>query len=272
MFKQRTTIKMLKYNNITYTLVLLGILSLLVTSCTPVSRLKYLQRDKSNHNDTIKVVSQPYLLQKGDNIYIDIKTSNPEMRTLISGKNSESGVSNAVNSASLYLISYLIDDNWNIQLPLVGSFSCKEMTCEKLQSNIETSIKEFITDAIVSVKLVNTNITVLGEVNRPGQFFANQIQTNLIDALGMAGDLTIYGNRKNITVMRKLQSGDYKIHNLDITKSTVISHEAFILMPNDIVYVEPMKTKPFGLAVFPYSTILSAITTVIVIISFISKK
>jgi polysaccharide biosynthesis/export protein len=243
----------------------------MLSSCTPVSKLKYIQRDKANPGDTVKVATQPYILQKGDNLYIDVKTSNPEMRILINGKNTESNVSNSINSSSLYLVSYLIDDNWNIQLPLVGSFNCKDMTCENLQNSIENALKTYITDAIVSVKLVNVNITVLGEVNHPGQFFANQKQTSLLDALGMAGDLTIYGNRKNITVMRKLQTGDYKIYNLDITKSNVISHEAFILMPNDIVYVEPMKTKPFGLAIFPYSTVFSAITTFVVLLTFIIK-
>ncbi len=263
---------MLKYNNITYTLVLLGILSLLITSCTPVSRLKYLQRDKSNHNDTIKVVSQPYLLQKGDNLYIDIKTTNPEMRTLINGKNTEPFSSASVTPYSLFLTTYSIDDEFNIQLPLVGSFSCKSMTTEQLKDAIEKSMHRFILDAIVSVKLANTNFSVLGEVIRPGQYYASQKHINLLDAIAMAGDLTPYGNRRNISVVRKIGDDNCKILTIDITKSTLISSEAFILMPNDIVYVEPMKTKPFGLAVFPYSTILSAITTVIVIISFISKK
>ncbi|MDD2413032.1 MAG: polysaccharide biosynthesis/export family protein [Bacteroidales bacterium] len=262
---------MTKHNKIAITLIIFGILSIILSSCTPVSKLKYLQREKSSENDTIKVASQPYLLQKGDNIYIDIKTSNPEMRMLLTGKPSETNQTASINPSSLFLISYLVDDNWNIELPLIGSFNCRDKTSDQLKDDIETTLKKFVTDAIVSVKLVNTNITVLGEVNRPGQFFTNQKQTNLIDALGMAGDLTMYGNRKNITVMRKLQSGDYKTYSLDITKSKVISHEAFMLMPNDIVYVEPMRTKPFGLAVFPYGTIFSAITTIVVLFNFLKN-
>jgi polysaccharide biosynthesis/export protein len=250
---------------------LIGVISLSFYSCTPVSKLKYIQRDKLQTSDTLKVSSQPYLLQKGDNINIDVKTTNPEMRTLISGKNAEISTAGGVYQSSLYLTSYCIDDNWNIQLPLVGSFNCKNMTCELLKDSIEKSYKNFITDAIVSVKLVNISITVLGEVNRPGQFFINQKQISLLDIIGMAGDLTIYGNRKNIVVMRKLQSGDYKAYTLDITKSNVISHEAFKLMSNDIVYIEPMKTKPFGLAVFPYSTIFSAITTALVIFTYLKR-
>lgn len=250
---------------------LIGVISLSFYSCTPVSKLKYIQRDKSEASDTLKVSSQPYLLQKGDNLYIDVKTSNPEMRNLVSGHIENNTVSNLTNPSSLYLLSYVVDDNWNIQLPLVGSFNCKNMTCEKLKDSIEIAFKAYITDALVTVKLVNTNITVLGEVMRPGQFFANQKQTNLLDALGMAGDLTIYGNRKNITVMRKLQTGDFKIYTVDLTKADLISNEAFTLMPNDIVYVEPMKTKPFGLATFPYSTIFSAVTTLIVLFTFLKK-
>lgn len=262
---------MFNKNNILLISLVCTVIFFMISSCTPVSKLKYIQRDKAHPSDTVIVTNQSYILKKGDNLYIDIKTSNPEMRTLISGKTIESNISNSVSSSSLYLMSYLIDDNWNIQIPLVGSFSCKNLSCENLQKNIETALKVYITDVIVSVKLVNINITVLGEVNRPGQFFSNQKQTSLLDAIGMAGDLTIYGNRKNITVMRKLESGDYKIYNLDITKSNVISHEAFMLMPNDIIYIEPMKTKPFGLAVFPYATLFSAITTVVVLFSFLKK-
>ncbi len=248
---------------------LVGVISLSFYSCTPVSKLKYLQHEKSSNNDTIKVTSQPYLLQKGDNIYIDVKTSNPEMRTLINGKNNENSYSTTMTQSSVYFTSYIIDSEWEIELPLVGVFLCKDKTIDQLKDTIELAYRKFITDAIVSVKLVNINFTVLGEVYRPGQFFANQKQINLLDAIGMAGDLTSYGNRKNITILRKLQSGDFKTFSLDLTKSKIISHEAFVLMPNDIVYVEPMKTKPFGLAIFPYSTVLSAITTVIVIISFL---
>jgi len=243
-----------------------------ISSCTPVRKLKYLQREKNNLSDTIIAQNKPYILQKGDNLFIDIKTSNPEMRSLVNGKIIEPNTSTTTNSATLYISSYVIDENWNIQLPLVGSYNCKDMTCEILKDSIEFSLKKFITDAVVSVKLVNTNITVLGEVMRPGQYFANQKQINLLDAIGMAGDLTVYGNRKNITVMRKMQNGDFKMYYMDITKSNIVSHEAFYLMPNDIIYIEPLKTKPFGLAVFPYSTVLSSITTVIVIMSFILKK
>lgn len=243
-----------------------------LSSCTPLSKIKYIQKQSKTSSDTINTSKLPYTLQKGDNLYIDIKTTNPEMRSLIAGKSDNSNLAAATStSTSLYVISYQIDDNWNIQLPLVGSISCKNLTCDILRDSIQNSLRKYITDALVLVKLVNINITILGEVNRPGQYYANQKQTSLFDAIGMAGDLTVYGNRQNITIMRKLQNGDYKLFYLDITKSEIIKHEAFILMPNDIVYVEPLKTKPFGLASFPYATLFSTITTLILILTFLKK-
>ncbi len=251
---------------------LIGVISLTLYSCTPVSKLKYIQREQSQFNDTLKAIVQPYILQKGDNLYIDIKTTNPEMRTLVNGKNNEPLISMSVTPYSLFITTYTIDNEYNIQLPLVGPFHCSGMTSEKLQDSIEKTMRSFITDAIVSIKMANTNFSVLGEVYRPGQYFASQKNINILDAIAMAGDLTAYGNRKNISIVRKIDSDNYKIYSVDITKSSVISNEGFILMPNDIVYIEPMKTKPFGLAVFPYSTVLSTITTVVVIMSFIIKK
>jgi polysaccharide export outer membrane protein len=243
-----------------------------LSSCTPLSKIKYIQKQSKTTTDTISTSKLPYLLQVGDNLYIDLKTSNPEMRTLITGKSESNNIAAASSTpTSLYIISYQIDDNWNIQLPLAGTINCKNMTCDILRDSIQNSLRKYITDALVLVKLVNINITILGEVNRPGQFYANQKQTSLFDAIGMAGDLTLYGNRQNITIMRKLQNGDYKLFYLDITKSEIIKHEAFILMPNDIVYVEPLKTKPFGLASFPYSTLFSTITTLILILTFLKK-
>lgn len=263
---------MYRLSNIIRNFLLITISIIAISSCTPLSKLKYLQKTNQTAGDTIFTKKQNYILQTGDNLYIDIKTTNPEMRSLITGRSESNNISSAnATPTSLYVMSYQINDNWDIQLPLVGTLNCKDQTCETLKERIEVELKKYITDAVVSVKLVNMNITVLGEVMRPGQFYINQKNTNLLDAIGMAGDLTAYGNRRNITVMRKLQSGDFKSFKLDLTKADVITHEAFYLMPNDIVYIEPMGTKPFGLATFPYSTIFSAITTIILTLTFIKN-
>ena len=206
-------------------------------------------------------------MQKGDQLYIDILTSIPEMDVYISGKNA---ISPQIYSSpnDVYLKSYQINDSGYIYMPFAGKFIAENKTIDEIKLDINTAISKFIIDAVVIVKLANFNVTIIGEINRPGLYYANNNRLNIFEAIGLAGDLTPYGNRKKVTVMRRLQNGDYKLFYADITKANIVGNEVFNLKPNDVIYLEPIKSKPFGLASFPYATVLSAITTMLLIINY----
>lgn len=239
-------------------------ISLVFFSCTPLKKLKYLQ-NSAPLSDTIQSVNELYRLQKGDNVYIDIATSNIELRQYITSQQNDRTV-NYSGPTPLSIISYQVGEQGMIILPLIEPVVALNKTLEEVRLEIQQNLALYLTDVVVSVKLVNFNITVLGEVFKPGQYYSVNNKVNLFEALGMAGDLTVYGNRKKVTVMRRLQDGNYQLHYLDITKSNVIGNTAFNLKPNDVVYVEPLRTKPFGLGTFPVATILSTITTLILIV------
>ncbi len=256
----------MKKNRVLIVLVIFCLVSFF--SCTPLSKIKYLQQISNDiKSDTLINTSKVYRLQKGDQLYIDILTSIPEMNVYISGKNAASSQL-YTSPTDIYLKSYQINDSGYIYLPFAGKFIAENKTIDEIKLDINSAISKFITDAVIVVKLANFNVTVIGEVNKPGMYYANNNRINIFEAIGLAGDLTIYGNRKKVTVMRRMQNGDYKLFYADITKSNVVSCEVFNLKPNDVIYFEPLSTKPFGLGTFPYATILSAITTLLLIINY----
>ncbi len=234
-------------------------------SCTPLKKLKYIQTTE-NTPDTLVTHKDTYKLQKGDNIYIDITTSNTEFRSYVFSQKAE-GTSGSANNIYLYLISYQIDEKGFIYIPFIEPLMAYNKTLDEVQAELQMVLSEYLTDVTVSIKMVNFSFTILGEVNNPGQQFAINNHVNILEAIGIAGDLTIYGNRKNIKIMRKLQNGNYKIEMLDITKAEVASNPFFALQPNDIIYIEPHRTKSFGLGTFQLGTMLTIITTTLFLIN-----
>ncbi len=247
--------------------ILLALILSMQFSCTPLRKMKYLQTNDATP-DTLVVKKEPYRLNKGDNLYVDVTTSNTEFRTFISSGRSERAAG-ATNNNSMYLISYQIDDNGLLHIPFIEPIIAFQRTVDEVQEDIRKALSVYITDVTVSLKLVNFSITILGEVNRPGQHFATNNHLNLYEALGLAGDLTIYGNRRKVKVVRRLETGDMQMHVLDITKANVIQSEFFVLQPNDLVYIEPLPNKPFGLGVFTLGTFFSILTTVVVVLNFL---
>lgn len=133
---------------------------------------------------------------------------------------------------------YLIDSEGNIEFPVLGKIKISGLTRVKAKQLIKGKLKTYINDPIVNVRLQNFKITVLGEVNRPGSFSISNDRITIIEAIGLAGDLTIKGKRKNVTVIRENDTLK-TYHKLDLTSKNIFSAPAYYLTQNDVVYVEP---------------------------------
>ena len=120
------------------------------------------------------------------------------------------------------------------------------------------------------VKLVNFNITMLGEVKRPGQYKVYQTSINLFQAVSMASDLTDFANRNKIAIIRQTKTGS-EVTYVDMTKRDLLLSDYYYLKPNDIVYVQPVKGKQFTFANFPYGVIFGFISTTILLLSYLQK-
>ena len=136
------------------------------------------------------------------------------------------------------LQTYLVDADGNIEFPILGTVNVAGLSRQDLQGKLKSEIREYVQDPIVNIRLVNFQVSVLGEVNRPGTFDIRDEYLTLPKALGLAGDLSIYGKRENVLVMRE-QDGKKLYEYLDLTDPGIVDSPFYNLQQNDVVYVEP---------------------------------
>jgi polysaccharide export outer membrane protein len=180
-------------------------------------------------------------IQKGDILYIGVITPNEKSAQLFNQPNFYAG-SNVITGSSTSTTSgptqgYLVNEKGSIVFPYLGQMHVAGMTKQSLADTITNKIRQYIDSAIVNVRLLNYRVTVLGEVARPGTFSIPSERVSVLDALGLAGDLTIYGRRDNVRIIRntgeKMQSA-----TLDLNEGNIFSSPYFYLQPNDVLYVE----------------------------------
>jgi len=143
------------------------------------------------------------------------------------------------------LQTYIIDSNGIINFPVLGDIKIAGLNREQAISLIGNKLKDYIKDPIVNIKTVNYKITVLGEVNRPGTYTATNERITLIEALGLAGDMTIYGERENVLVIREYD-GKKTYTRVNLKSHDLFNSPVYYLSQNDVVYVEPNKTRAKG--------------------------
>jgi len=242
--------------------VLAGLI--LVSSCAPTKRSAYLRDadEVEGINDPDRLIQQSvdslYIIKGGDELYITVSSSDDEPNNFSSSQ---------VGFTNIDMLSYLVDKDGFVKLPYVGKINVSGMTLDSASATVEADLGQYIYQPVVSMKLVNARVTVLGEVNDPGVFVVNNKPLNIYQALGYAGDITEYGNRENILIVREGNEVITKKY-LDLTNDEILTSEWYILQPNDIVYVEPLGRRKWGMETFPWDLIASAISTTILIMTF----
>ena len=257
--------------NTKYCLILL-IISLCV-SCTPRKELIYLNTGTNSSKASPVTTLGEYKLQQGDMLNIKVQTLDDKTYRLF---NSEWMNAQGYTDMSLFIDSYTLSDSGFIKLPLTGKVLLKGLTIQEAQNEIQKNISLYLKDANVLIKLINYKITILGDVNKPGTFKIYDNSINVLEAIGLAGDMTVFGNRKNVMVLRKSQ--DNKFAYLDLTDINVINSEFFQLKPNDVIYIQPTYAKVLGFKEFPFSilftsitTLFTGVTTALVLINYLKK-
>lgn len=166
---------------------------------------------------------------------------------------------------------YLVDNAGFIQLPLVGAVKIAGLTRNEALDLLKTEVKKYINEPIISLRITNFKVTIVGEVARPGVFNYPTERLTLPEALGLAGDLTIFGKRNNILIIRD-NEGSKTYNYVDITKVDFMQSDFYYLSQNDVVYVEPNKTIVNSSAIGRDITLaFSSVSILIAIISFITR-
>lgn len=170
---------------------------------------------------------------------------------------------------------YLVDDKGYIDFPTLGKIEVGNKTKEQIVQDLQLKISKYVKNPIVNLRIMNYKVTVQGEVKMPGVHRVNSERITLPEALSLSGDLTTYGKRDNIVVLRE-ENGEVKSHRVDITKADFINSDFYYLKQNDVVYVEPNKVAVNSSAVGPnisiYLSAVSLLLTTIAIILTNSNK
>ena len=246
-----------------YILLLIGVL---FTSCIPVKDLTYLQdkNTSTEQNNIAAVESKPYRLQVNDILSVDIKAIDPKLVSIFNTTDSASGAGKS--ESGLYFNGFTVDDHGNIRMPILGEINVIGYTLEEVRVTIEKKLLEeyFKKEAniFVTVKLAGFRYTINGEVGSTGTKTLFQEHVNIMEAIANAGDITITGNRKEVTIIRQTPTG-VQMHDIDLTDVNVIKSPYFYLQPNDYVYVKPLKQKTWGTG----KTGIESITTIITVLS-----
>lgn len=236
------------------------------SACVPQEKLIYLSGDLPKSQFELAPIKE-YKIQPGDNLYIQVLGLDTQTADLFSIQPSGVYRQYQANDLSAYLSSYSVNPEGYIEFPIIGEILVKDRTIDEIKELVQKAIAEYMRDATVIVKLVNFRISVLGEVARPGQYPVYQTKIGIFEAIALAGDLTQWGDRKNVQLVRR-SSGTSEIVHLDLSSRDILESEYFFLMPDDIIYVTPMKAKTFAFTTFPYSIVFSTITTTLLILNF----
>lgn len=216
------------------------------TSCTSYKNIPYFA-DFPDTTYRTSVQTQAFkspVIKPDDLLSITIETVDPQITALL---NSPNVVTQAIGSSTSLqpqtVSGYLVDKNGEVELPFVGKLKLEGNTTVEAREVVRTAMEKYIKDPIVNVKFSNFKVTVFGEVARPATYIMPTEKVTLFDALSQAGDLTIYGRRENVTVIRDTLDNKKNMVHLNLNSKDIISSPYFFLQPNDVVYVEPNKSK-----------------------------
>lgn len=256
-------------------LLLAAVMVFALCSCTSQKNLIYFQGSEDengiiryNYPESATNYSPEYVLSEQDMLYIQItSTVGNEANSLFNAQNN--GTFYSTDNA-IFLNSFVVDKDGNIGLPLMGKIYVKGLTVDQAEKKIKEKAEEFVQGAVVSCKMVNYKVSIVGEVTRPGTYTFYQPSVTVFDLIAAAGDLTYYGNRHKIKVVRKTPQEDV-IYVLDITDASILQDKRMYLQPGDYVYVEPNKgTKTLATLNIPLSTITSTLSIITSIASVVA--
>jgi polysaccharide export outer membrane protein len=235
---------------------------MLITSCVTNKKLTYLQSE-GDREEFISITPANYIIQPYDNLYIRVVTPDPKLSEMFNTMPATIS-SISINELSADMLSYTVDDDGTIELPYAGKFMVAGKTLNIVKVELDNALKSYIADAVVTVKMINNYVSIIGEVQHPGKYPIYKNRLNIFQAIAMAGDISTYGNRQKIKLIRQTPDGN-TVKEFSLKDRSIIGSQFFYVMPNDVIYAPPMKGRFFRMDSFPYSIILSTITTFVLL-------
>lgn len=257
-------------------IVLLVVISLLAWSCQTQKDIVYLQNIEKVANEVSVKNFQP-TIQPDDQllIYVTAKDMSvvapfnqsvaPNSRESIIAYSQPSSNIPSAGQTSVSGVSYTVYPRGYIDFPVIGKIETNGKTIENLKEELTSRLKKYIIEPTVSVRYGNYRVTILGEVNRPGEYMIPNGKATLLSALGLAGDLTIYGKRDNVLIVRE-QDGVRTQTYINLSDANFINSPYYHLRQNDVIYVTPNNTKKNSAVFGPQTGIYISVASIIVTI------
>lgn len=257
-------------------LIILAIAILIGASCTSQKKLAYLNNlPETNGEEYFTMAVPDYKIQPRDILYITVRAMNPDgMITDFLSGGRLSGGTNMQYESSQFISGYDVDSKGIINLPVLGEFKAEGLTMEELRDTLQSKFRSNYPNSTVECKLLSFKFTVIGEIKAPGTYINYNNYLTVLEAIGRAGGIGDYGRRDRILVIRPTDRGT-KTFRINLHDKSILSSEAYFLLPNDVVIIEPESKKIFNMNVptfsFILTTVTSAITTTLLLINFLGK-
>ncbi len=238
------------------------------SSCVPYERLVNFNEGSAFESKDGETFSVPELIVQADDVLqIDVQSWDSEAAApfnVSAEQNFRQGNANSV-------LGYLVKNNGEIDFPVLGSVKVVGLTTKQIRDTLIHKIEPFLTDASINVRVINFKISVLGEVKIPGTITLQEEQVTILEALSQAGDLTAYGNRRNILIIREKEGRRY-YGRLNLHDTGVFNSPYFYLQQNDVVYIEPIEEKAATIntqfnRLAPWATVVVSFATLIISIT-----
>lgn len=217
-----------------------------LASCTSYKNVPYLQDIDAVNYNTVEIPMYDAKIMPKDLLTITVNTTDPQAAApfnLTTQAPYNVAQSNNVTSTPS-LQQYLVDNDGNVNFPVLGTLHLEGLTKNQAEELITGKLGTYLKEKpVVTVRMVNYKISVMGEVAHPGTFTVSNEKINVLEALAMAGDLTIYGIRDNVKLIREDAHGQRSIHILNLNRADLVLSPYFYLQQNDVLYVTPNKTK-----------------------------
>ncbi len=240
-----------------------AVLFMVVYGCsTAVKNLGYMHDVTPNLTYENGIAPGEYRVQPNDNLYIRIIGEDELMTAFlnITGTGNNNSMMNS-GANSIEFITYIVNESGTITMPRFGEVGVAGLTIKEIEEKLTPEVNKLVTNTSVIVRVVNRMVTVLGEVKGPGAYPMLKYRQSIFETIGMAGDLTDFGNRKNVKLVRETDAGKF-VAQLDLTDPTLLNSPYYYILPSDVIYVEP-RSKLYGTKTLPFTGPLPAIISMV---------
>jgi polysaccharide biosynthesis/export protein len=243
--------------------LLFVLMAVAMTSCIPQKKLKYLQAPVEQKTVYQTPQNSELKIKPNDELLINV-TSFDDVSFNYFESQKQVGGNYGTNELSLSMIAYFVDKEGKINFPILGKFSVAGLTLDEASDLLKSALSTYFNQPNVIVKFAYKKITVLGEVNHPGDHTYTKNQINIFEALGLAGDMTIHGNRSKVILLHTENNQTTKT-GIDLTRDDLVFSKNYYLQPDDIIYVEPRNSVKWATISVPFTLIFSTITTALLV-------